>query len=271
MKKVVILFRKDNTTEEEFEIAKKYFEVIEQRNGIKDALVIGRYSTLPYYKELEEDLKINNSKLINTYSQYNWVANFDWYELLKDFTFETWFRAQDLPDDGTQFVVKGRTNSRKHEWDKLMFAKDKQRAIEIMIALNEDSLIAPQGIVFRRYTPLVTYEIGMNGLRFTNEWRFYFYQGKVVSYGYYWTMAKDIQRTITNEGFEFALGIGWLVKDYSNFYVIDIGEKEEGGWVVIEVNDAQMGGLSENNPLTFYSRLKMLSNMHLEEETIIEV
>lgn len=259
----VLLFRKDITTEEEFDVAKKYFPVYEYRSEVPaESLVIGRYSTLPFYKELEVDLLNNNSKLINSFQQYNWIANFEWYEALRDYTFQTWFRAQDLPDDGTKFVVKGRTNSRKHEWNRLMFAENKQRAIEIMLALNEDSLIAPQGVVFRKYEPLVTYEIGNNGLPFTNEFRFYFYKGSVVSYGYYWTMAQNIERKLSDKGLQFACEIGKIVAEYSNFYVIDIAEKASGGWVVVEINDAQMGGLSEIKPDDFYSTLYLRFLMH---------
>lgn len=85
--KSVILFRKNIDNEKEFEIAKKYFNVSEYRNGINDSYVIGRYSTLPFYKELEEDLKINNSVLANSYKQYKWIADFEWYNDLKQFTF----------------------------------------------------------------------------------------------------------------------------------------------------------------------------------------
>lgn len=261
MKKPIILFRKDYSTEEELEIAKLYFDVVEYRSDVpSNSLVIGRYSTLPYYRELEYDLKSNGSELVNTYEQYNWIANFDWYEALKEFTFETWFRAQDIPDDGTQFVVKGRTNSRKHEWDRLMKADTKKKAIEIMIALSEDSLIAPQGVVFRRYEPLVTFEIGLNGLPITNEYRCYFYNGVLLSCGYYWTMAKDINREISNEGLEFAMKVAAVAKEYSNFFVIDVGEKQSGGWVLIEMNDAQMSGLSENDAHILYNNLKTLIN-----------
>jgi len=256
-----ILFRKDYSTEEELEIAKKYFNVVEYRSEVpSNSLVIGRYSTLPYYRELEHDLKTNGSKLVNTIDQYHWVANFEWYEALKEFTFETWFRAQDIPDDGTQFVLKGRTNSRKHEWNRLMKADSRQRAIEIMIALNEDSLIAPQGIVFRRYEPLVTYEIGLNGLPITNEWRFYFYKDTMLSYGYYWTMAENVDREISGKAMKFVKEVADVVKDYTNFFVLDIAEKQSGGWVLVEVNDAQMGGLSENDPNTLYQNLKNAIN-----------
>lgn len=252
-----ILFRKDYSTEEEFEIAKKYFNVVEYRSDVpSNSLVVGRYSTLPFYRELDYDLRSKGSKLVNSIDQYNWVANFDWYEAVKRYTFETWFNAYQIPDDGTQFVVKGRTNSRKHEWDKLMFAKDKRGAIEIMVELMKDSLIAPQGVVFRRFEPLVTYEIGLNGLPFTNEWRFYFYKDTILTYAYYWTMAENVERQITRAALNFAKEVASVVKDYTNFFVLDIAEKASGGWVLVEINDAQMGGLSENDPHTLYQNLR---------------
>jgi hypothetical protein len=64
---IKILFRKDLDTEGEFEIAKQYFPVVESRMNIHDSLVLARYSALPFYNELEEDLTYNNSKLINSY------------------------------------------------------------------------------------------------------------------------------------------------------------------------------------------------------------
>ncbi len=66
----VILFRKDYSTEEELEVAKQYFPVVEFRSDVPaNSLVIGRYSTLPYYAELEYDLWTKGSKLVNTIHQ----------------------------------------------------------------------------------------------------------------------------------------------------------------------------------------------------------
>ncbi len=183
---------------------------------------------------------------------------------MKEFTFETWFRAQDIPDDGTKFVVKGKTNSRKHEWDKLMFAENKQQAINIMIELSKDSLIAPQGVVFRRYEPLVTYEIGLNGLPFTNEWRFFFYKDTILTYSYYWSMASKIDHKISDEALKFVKEVAAVVKNYTNFFVLDIAEKATGGWILVEINDSQMGGLSENDPHVLYKNLR--DAIELEED-----
>lgn len=262
--KPVILFRASLAEEEELLTAKKYFEVVEQRNSIKDSYVIGRYSTLPYYKELEEDLKVNNSILVNSYEQYNWIANFDWYEQLEEFTFKTWFSAVELPDDG-QFVVKGRTNSRKQHWDTKMYAKSKGDAIEIGWKLSQDSLIGSQGIVYRKFEKLVTYETGINGLPFTNEWRCFFYKGQLVSYGYYWSIADKTKEKeeLPKEALDFVQKVADIAKNHVNAFVLDIAQKENGDWVLVEVNDFQMAGLSCINYDDFYSSLAELISTEL--------
>jgi len=59
----VILFRKSFHTHEEaisreLESANQHFGVFQQRTEIPEGnLVIGRYSVLPYYRELEKDLQ----------------------------------------------------------------------------------------------------------------------------------------------------------------------------------------------------------------------
>jgi hypothetical protein len=259
----VILFRKDYSTQKEFEIAQDYFDVVELRSEIKPgSLVIGRYSTLPFYQELELDLKNNNSVLVNTHEQYSWIANFDWYQPLRDYTFQTWFSATEIPD--IPMVVKGRTNSRKHEWNKKMFAKNKQEAINIMIELQNDSLIGPQGLVFRKYEPLLTYEIGINGLPFTDEYRIFYFRGKIISTGYYWTQAKDVNRKLPIDGEIFAEMLGDIIfkNGYSNFFVCDIARKTNGSWILVEINDGQMSGLSENDADILYYNLNVVLNDH---------
>ena len=253
----IVLFRAGFGDEGEAELSGKYFPTTLQRNAVpENSLVIGRYSVLPYYRELQEDLKLKKSALINSYAQHRWIADFDYYDTIKEYTFETWFESHLLPDDGTQFVVKGRTNSRKGYWNTKMFAKDRRTAFMLSSELLEDPLISEQGIIYRRYTPLVTYEIGINEQRFTNEWRFFFHKNDLLSYGYYWQNADVLQKNLDPKAIELAKEIATKVSEHVNFFVLDLGEKESGGWVLIEINDGQMSGLSDNDPETLYSNLK---------------
>ncbi len=256
MKKPIILFRDELATEGELEITKEYFDVVQYRSEIPhDSLVIGRYSCLPYYNELEKDVTNIGSQLINTHRQHQWIANFEYYQAIEPYTFKTWFRAVDLPDDGTQFVVKGVTNSRKNQWKDLMFATSKKRAIEIMFELQKDSLIGSQDIIFRKYEPLVTYEIGINGQPFTNEWRFFLYKEQILSYGYYWSQAYNQFTVVDPQAIALVQKLASIVSQFVNFYVLDVGQKEDGSWVLIEINDAQQSGLSNNDPHLLYSNL----------------
>lgn len=258
--KPIILFRSDFNadTQHEFEFAEKHFDITTSRVGINNKLVIGRYSVLPFYHELDHDLFAQGSYLTNNVSQHRFIADFYWYEHMKKVTPETWFRLSDAPDDAGPFVLKGRTNSRKFEWNRLMFAQDKRRATDIECELMQDSLIGPQGVIVRKYVRLKTLEIGLNGLPFSNEWRFFFYKGRMLAHGFYWTASE--KRGLMNEsGMRFAKEIGEFVAEHSfaNFYVIDIAEKENGEWIMIEMNDGQMSGLSDCDPDLMYGNLAM--------------
>jgi len=252
----VVLFRSDFSDDviEEKKIIEKYLPVSENRVGLADKLVIGRYSVLPYYKELEKDLALQGSRLVNTFREHNYIADFHWYEDVKKFTPETWFRLQDAPKDQLPFVLKGRTNSRKFEWDTHMLAKTWADVYRIERDLMQDGLIGDQDIVIRKYEPLKTLEVGLNGLPFANEWRFFFYKCHELSHGFYWS-SSEARGKIDEKGVTLALDVAHIIEEHATFFVLDIAQKENGEWILIEVNDGQMSGLSENDPDTFYSNL----------------
>lgn len=258
--KPVLLFRASCEFEGEFDAACRYFDTYRFRSEPPAySTVIGRYSVLPFYSELEVDLcNVDNSKLINSYAQHRWISNFDYYETMEDITPRTW-RDGEMPRceyDGP-FVVKGATNSRKFRWDTHMFARDKRRAIEIGAELSCDDLIGPQGLIYRKYIPLKTFEVGINGLPFTNEWRFFFLGKKLIAHGYYWSTAEKPElATMDERGLALAQKVANRASKHVNFFAVDIAEKADGsGWILIELNDGQMAGLSEIDPYVFYKNL----------------
>lgn len=256
MNNFCIFFKQPFYEKEEYNNCIKYFDVYQSRMLIpKNNIVICRYSMYPYYLELENDLKYNNSKLINSYYEYKFIASFDYYDVVKNYTPKTWFEQNfHLCNYDGPFVVKGKTKSKKENWNQLMFAETKEKALDIakQLRMFEEN---NEGIIFREYIPLKTFEKGINGIPFSNEWRFFFLKNNLIDFGYYWSIAENIDHKIKNNGIEFAKNIANIIKDYCTFFVLDIAETINGDWILIEINEGQNSGLSTIDPDSFYSKL----------------
>ncbi len=255
-----VYFRQDNTTKEEFEICSKYFSTFRQRTELNKNIeqVICRYSAVPFNRELEQDLHNIGCKPINSSIEHSYIADMGWIYDLEHLTFPTWTTLADVPEN-TPIVLKGKTNSRKFEWNTKMFAENKKVAIDIMHELWHDPLIGPQGVVFRKYIPLVTYEIGINGMPMTNEWRCFFYKNQLVDFGYYWSSLDNMSVIDINkfkqEGLPVAKKAAEIISENATFFVLDIAQDTQGKWWIVEVNDGQMSGLSTIPEERFYQNL----------------
>lgn len=258
----VILFRSDRDTRDEMAVASNYFEVVKSRtsSAIPGSLVIPRYSALPFMDELENDLKLCGARLVNSYRQHKWIADFTYYQVLKDFTFRSWTEEEYTRCDfDGAVVVKGATNSRKFYFNKTMLAQTRERALEIANVLRDDSMIGQQKIIFREYVPLRSFEIGLFGLPFSNEFRLFFHKRQLLCSGYYWqNMAEPesiAQAELTAEGLELAHEVAAIASEYVNFFVVDVAERKSGGWVLVELNDGCQAGLSACDPHELYANL----------------
>lgn len=262
MKKPILLFRNYGWNKEERDVASQYFDITDSRVDLKDRLVVGRFSTLPFYNELQRDLMKQKSSLVNSLLEHQYIANFDYYEDLKDYTFKTYFDITKIPDN-TPLFIKGRTNSKKHLGFSKTKANNKKEAIDIYFKFLEDPEMEQQGIIFREFAKLKVHEKSqINDHHFYNEWRFFFYQGQLLDFGYYWVNAENVPSNdkLSQEAINFAQHLASIVKDFTNFYVIDIGQLESGEWKLIEINDGQQSGLSNCNPHTVYSNLSKILN-----------
>jgi hypothetical protein len=262
----VIFFREKNQAKEEIEQAKQFFPYYNSRVLIPEAsLVIGRYSCLPFYDELERDVHHLKSQLINSGFQHDYIASFDYYWDIEPYTFKTWFSLSDVPYGKREkpLVVKGRTNSKKSQWNKMMFAQNFSQAVHIGAELMLDPTIGEQGIIVREYVELETFEKGINEMPMTNEWRLFFYRNELLAYGYYWGEILDNQEPVKiaqiefeATGITFAKEVATLISDFTNFFVLDIARTCDGRWLVVEVNDGQQSGLNSTvSPETLYSNL----------------
>lgn len=239
------------------------FPIYKYRDSIpKNSIVVGRYSVLPYYNELQRELVLfKNSTLINSIEQHNRIAlSFYYHDLSNLITPQTWFESEFylIPEDeNTHYIVKGCTTSKKFEWNTKMYAKTKREALEIASELKRDLYIGTQELIIKRYIPLQKYEEGLNGLPITNEWRFFCYKDKILSYGYYWSIAENAEKynIIEQSCLDFVHSILYKTKEIANFYSLDVAKTENGRWIIIEMNDGQMSGLSMNDPYILYKNL----------------
>jgi len=254
-----ILFRAvdwDNRSEE-FEVVCAYFPTYLYRSQVPDnSLVIGRYSVLPFYKELEDELAFKNCILINSMEQHEYIADIcNYYQDIKDFTPKTYTQWGDIGDG--RWVVKGKTNSRKFRWNTHMYAEGRSQLLDAIRNLHQDQMIADQGIVVREYVPLAKLGEGINGLPISKEWRCFCYKNNILATGFYWGNFQELDPgSLPKGGLDFVQKIADIISLKTNFFVIDVAEKEDGGFIVIEINDGQQSGLSMVDPKELYSHLR---------------
>ena len=239
--------------------AQKHFEVVESRVKVSNQLCIPRYSLLPYPHELERDVKLQGGRMINSTLEHQYIANFDYYHDVTKWTPKSYFDLHSVPKTGGPFVIKGRTNSRKHQWLTKMFATDYPDLLQKYWALNEDPLIQDQGIVIREFVKLKNFGTGINGLDFANEWRFFYYKNTLLTYGYYWSNGDVIPEKSALDPLAIATAneIASVVSENVNFFVLDMAQTETGEWILIEMNDGCQSGLSENDPEDLYKNLAL--------------
>jgi hypothetical protein len=250
--------------QKEKEIAEKYFKVVTSRTDLhcRNALVIPRYSSLPFYNELEQDLQNLESGLINTYRQHRYVADLsNWYLDLEKITPKTWFSLEEVPNNVGKVILKGETNSKKNMWKTHMFANNKTEAVEVFLRLEEDGLLGQQQIYIREYVPLVSYANDIvTGMPVTKEFRFFCLDKKILCGGYYWSSNiedvgfipdhNEVPRKFLEEVLE-------KIDGKVRFVVVDVAQVQATGeWIVVELNDGTMSGLSECEPEILYSKLK---------------
>lgn len=260
MKTPVILYRRGMNPDEDQDeldaIKRAGLKYVYQRTEVEpNSLVIGRYSVLPFYKELELDIQNRKSALVNSYRQHAFIADMkEWCYVLGDLTPRLYPRLQDIPDNGP-FVLKGQTNSKKFMWNTHMFAQTKREAGEVWSRLRDDMLLADQEIYVRDFVPLVKLGEGFNGLPISKEFRFFVLGGEVVCGAFYWAShLADIKEVpdvseVPQSFLKKAIG---LIGGYASFYVLDVAQTCDGRWIVVEINDGQMSGLSCNTADALY-------------------
>lgn len=222
--------------------------------GLKEnSIVIPRFRAIPFGKELDTEVALHGSALINSWVQHRNIADL-WHwapRLASEGLTAPVFSSDDIPylPEGEWFV-KGETNSIKNRWFECCYAPTTAALPEVLRNNWADSYVGSQKLSIRPFQHFRQIGEGVTGQPVFNERRCFVLQDKVISYGDYWTSFPEFKVDALNEGrFTKALDTAVnLTVDEAPFRVIDMAEYPDGSWKVVELNDGTMSGLSGNLP-----------------------
>lgn len=153
-------------------------------------------------------------------------------------------------------IVKDYVKSRKHEWFEACYipsAADRQavdRVVTRFLELQGDDI--SEGLVFRAYIafqPIGTHP--QSGMPLTREHRLFFLDGALLADAPYWDAPIDETADLPIEHFTRI-----AVRVPSRFFTMDVAQRIDGGWMIVELGDAQVAGLPERMDMSaFYAAL----------------
>lgn len=143
-------------------------------------------------------------------------------------------------------VVKDYVKSQKHYWHEAFYipsATDRaevERVVRGFLELQGDTLNA--GLVFREFVelaPLAQHQ--KSGMPLSREFRLFFLRGALMVCAPYWDAATDDVADVPLDRFvEVAAGVE------SNFFTMDVAQRTDGTWMIVELGDGQVAGLPDS-------------------------
>ena len=227
------------------------------------ALWIGYIPTLERYAAIYDAALSKNIRLVNTPQQHRVAQEFDAaYERLKELT-PCSFILTDLDECetaiehvGLPVFVKGVVQSRKARGWKACVAQNAEELRELATYLFDLEARTRGRVVVRKLVRLRHTRTSGEGFPLGREYRVFLLHNRVLECGYYWEGDDDLRDLSNDERIQ----VVELAQEASRrlevpFVAIDIGQKEDGNWIVIESGDAQFAGASQIPLLQLWHKL----------------
>jgi ATP-grasp domain, R2K clade family 3 len=236
-----------------------------------DAPVVGIWAgyipSVERYTAIHDAAATKGVYLINTPSQYQTAMEFDkFYGLLGELTPDSVI-VSNLDDLQTieahlQFpmFVRGAVKSNKDQGWAACVARDRDELVAIAKGLLARERRSRGKIVARRLVKFRTVATDKQSFPISREYRAFVHRGVVLAYGFYWDEYQDsIALTPADEGTIRTLSIEAARRVGAPFVAVDVGQLENGDWIVIEMSDGQFAGLSQVAVFELWSKLAEIS------------
>ncbi|HWB60283.1 MAG TPA: ATP-grasp domain-containing protein [Chthoniobacteraceae bacterium] len=160
---------------------------------------------------------------------------------------------------GLPVFVKGAVQSRKARGWKACVAYTLAELEELTRILLDLKQRSRGRVVVRELVRLRHTRKSAEDFPIGREYRLFIYEGRVVGSGYYWEgddplkeLSKAEQAAVESLAREAAARLE------VPYITVDIGQKEDGDWIVIETGDAQFSGVSQIPLLKLWHQLSQL-------------
>lgn len=225
------------------------FEPISPRPVETRCLWVGFIPTLERYGQVYEAAARRNLRLPNGPEAHAEAMEFDrFYPRLEGLTPRSVVLTgpegcgEAVSELGLPLFVKGALQSLKGKGPSACMATSVEELEHLVSALLGHHL-ARGRVIVRELVPLRFTRRSESGMPMGREFRAFLYANKLVSLGYYWhgddelmTLSPDERATVSALCEQAARRLS------ATFVAVDVGQRDDGGWTVIEVGDGQFAG-----------------------------
>lgn len=229
----------------------------------------GWMMTPPHYEMLYKALLDKGLRLVNSPVAYRHCHYFpENYSIIAPYTpksvwlpYHGTIEIEDIMEavgemGNVPLILKDYVKSRKHEWYDACFIPsaanraDVERVVKRFVELQGDDL--NEGLVFREFVPFRPLTAhSKSGMPLTVEYRCFVMDGEIKVAIPYWEEGTYTAEPPPLE--HFAL-VAQAVQ--SRFFTMDIAQREDGSWLIVELGDGQVAGLPETaKPDAFYRQI----------------
>jgi len=240
--------------------------------NITTLLYRGWMLTPKQYYILFNSLLLKNYRLINTVNEYQnchylpdslkFIANKSPQTIFERFansnSIDTLIEKAKLFGD-KPVVIKDYVKSEKHNWETACFVANAADTLKLKETITNFLLLRGkylnEGIVIREFVELKNLtRHSKSGMPLTEEYRLFFINKKLIGIYDYWEEGEYTSSVSNTKPFE---EVAKHVE--SNFFSMDIAQKENGEFLIIELGDGQVSGLPDQlNKNEFYRKLRAL-------------
>lgn len=230
-------------------------------NRPEQITAVARIGAIENYDHIFQQLLDEGILLVHTPEEHRRCSELPgWYGALKELTpkSEVFSSPPSIEEIEKSFewpvFLKGVRQTSKHQ-RQLSIIESREQYLSVLEKIAQDPILHWQNLVLREFINLRPVEDSEHErIPASFEFRCFFWRGQHVGLGPYWTSAKyGITESEAAEAINLATFAAKLVD--VPFLVVDVGQKTDGAWIVIECNDGQESGYAGASRMGIWQKI----------------